>query len=816
MGGGTPRLVRFPGLQPLPFFSLPYSPFPVYRFNGPDLSSDHRVEIKIDDRYYDRSDAAVAFRRVDRWTGDTRYIYHGNDGTSFPWNDTAQLDYLKPEVREAVIQTILHVARQFPIIRFDAAMTLTKKHYQRLWFPEPGTGGAIPSRAEQGLTKAEFDASMPKEFWRELVDRVAAEVPGTLLLAEAFWLLEGYFVRTLGMHRVYNSAFMNMLRDEENANYRSVLKNTLEFDPEVLKRYVNFMNNPDERTAVDQFGKGDKYFGICTLMATLPGLPMFGHGQVEGFSERYGMEYRRAYQDEAPDPWMEARHEREIAPLLHRRALFAEVSEFLLYDFYTESGVVNEDVFAYSNRLGDHRALVVYHNRYAETRGWICTSTAYAEKDADGKQLRQCTLGESFGLLTDPRMFVAYRDALTGLEHLQKARDVVKKGMYLELAAYKCSVFLDWRDIREDGVRPWGELCQSLAGRGVPSLESALSELELKPVHDALRRLLDPALAETLARCAVAVSASLTSREGDAATARDRREANTPESAGGGHRTDDHRGEQQEVEGHACEEALAEAGRRVEALLEQTRHFVALRRGEAARFDLNGEMRGQTGSIAETVERRLHNALRIPRLEQYFSSPWPEQAHLVLPTVHTTLPQATAIWSSLLAWCALEALGSLYHPVNPEAAAVALFDFLHLRAPMAEAFAAAGLAGERRWQVAARVRASFAHVQWSSGLPHPAPGLVSGETVAAPFSWLHDADVAWLVGVNEHQGIRYFVKESYQRLLWWMALRRLLALAEAPTPDADAIRALELHLVGCMNKAAESQYRVESLLESAP
>jgi len=27
--------------------------------------------------------------------------------------------------------------------------------------------------------------------------------------------MEGYFVRTLGMHRVYNSAFMNMLRDED-------------------------------------------------------------------------------------------------------------------------------------------------------------------------------------------------------------------------------------------------------------------------------------------------------------------------------------------------------------------------------------------------------------------------------------------------------------------------------------------------------------------------------------------------------------------------------------------------------------------------
>ena len=90
------------------------------------------------------------------------------------------------------------------------------------------------------MNQPEFDRHMPYEFWREVVDRVAAEVPGTLLLAEAFWLMEGYFVRTLGMHRVYNSAFMVMLRDEDNANYRSVLKNTLEFDPDIMKRYVNF------------------------------------------------------------------------------------------------------------------------------------------------------------------------------------------------------------------------------------------------------------------------------------------------------------------------------------------------------------------------------------------------------------------------------------------------------------------------------------------------------------------------------------------------------------------------------------------------
>jgi glycosidase len=85
------------------------------------------------------SDAAVVFRRRDLQSGETRYIYHGNDGTSFPWNDTAQLDYLNPAVREQVIQTILHVARLFPVIRFDAAMTLAKRHFHRLWFPRAGS-----------------------------------------------------------------------------------------------------------------------------------------------------------------------------------------------------------------------------------------------------------------------------------------------------------------------------------------------------------------------------------------------------------------------------------------------------------------------------------------------------------------------------------------------------------------------------------------------------------------------------------------------------------------------------------------------------
>jgi glycosidase len=466
------------------FISLDYCPFPAYTFNGPNLSGDDRVGILLEDHYYNRTDAAVVFKRVDFWTGNEKYIYHGNDGTSMPWNDTAQLNFLHPEVREAVIQTIINVARQVPIIRFDAAMTLTKRHYQRLWFPEPGSGGAIPSRTEHGLTRQQLNDAMPNEFWREVVDRVAQEAPDTLLLAEAFWLMEGYFVRTLGMHRVYNSAFMNMLRDEDNAKYRWVMKNTLEFDPQILKRFVNFMNNPDEHTAVEQFGKGDKYFGICAMMVTLPGLPMFGHGQIEGFAEKYGMEYRRAYWDESPDRDLVERHEREIFPLLHRRRLFAEVEHFVLYDFWTPEGYVNEDVFAYSNRLGDERTLIVYHNKFAEIRGWIRTAVGTAVKDPDGsKRIEHRTLGEALALHQDERYFTIFRDNRSGLEYIRRSDELCGRGLYVELTAYSCHVFMDFREVYDNEWRHYEHITAYLNGRGVPSVEEALQEILLQPIH---------------------------------------------------------------------------------------------------------------------------------------------------------------------------------------------------------------------------------------------------------------------------------------------------------------------------------------------
>jgi hypothetical protein len=628
------------------FLSRPDSPYPAYSFNGPDLSSDGRVEIKIEDHYYEQSDAAVVFRRRDKWTGDTRYVYHGNDGTSFPWNDTAQLDYLNPAVREQVIQTILHVARLFPVIRFDAAMTLAKRHIQRLWYPAPGAGGAIPSRAEYSMPTSEFDKRIPVEFWREVVDRVAAEVPGTLLLAEAFWMMEGYFVRTLGMHRVYNSAFMNLLRDEDNQHYRGLLKQTMEFDPGIMKRYVNFMSNPDERTAIDQFGTGDKCFGVTTLMATLPGLPMFGHGQVEGFTEKYGMEYQRPRYDETPNQGLVNRHNREIAPLLHSRWLFAESENFLLYDFWKEDGTVDENVYAYSNARGGHRALVLYHNRFGETRGTIHHSTGFIDKS--NGELRQRSLQDGLHLPTDHDVILAFRDVSNGLEYLRRASDVHEGGFAFHLHAYKYHVFLHWRELRASSEYPWDRLHDSLRGAGVPNLDDALELLRLEPLHEALRASLDPVMLAKIIDAA--------EMEATGAIAVRQRETRILEAVA----------------------PFIDRGNRFHRITKQ--------------FEV--EYAATPVEVEPHQSALLVSTLALPRIEALFPQRWPEPARKVLPS-DSPGTSGAAVWAPVLAWSLLRGL-----PLD----GVSVFDRLRLRHALAHTFQGLGMSGEDGRRGAARVR----------------------------------------------------------------------------------------------------------------
>jgi glycosidase len=772
------------------FLSRWDSPFPAYTFEGPDLSADSRVEIKIEDHYYDHSDAAVVFRLRRYREGDTRFIYHGNDGTMFAWNDTAQLDYSKAEVREHVIQVILNVARRFPIIRFDAAMVLAKRHVQRLWFPLPGAGGSIPSRAENALSEEAFDALMPREFWREVVDRVAAEVPGTLLLAEAFWLLEGYFVRTLGMHRVYNSAFMNMLRDEENAKYRSYLKKTVEFDPDILKRYVNFMSNPDERTAIDQFGSGDKYFGVSVLLATLPGLPMFGHGQIEGYTERYGMDFKQARLQESPNEGLVARHQQIIAPLLKNRHLFAESTNFVLYDFWTGYSTVDENVFAYSNTHGNQRAIILYNNSYGSTHGTIHISVGFLEKNT-GK-LQQKSLADGLRLPSDESTIIAYRDTILGLEYLRRASEFRNHGLTLDLHGYQHVVLLDWRELRPSSIEPWDRLCDALHGSGVHNVDEAMSQLRLRPIVDALHQVISEASVQAFSDVSRELAAiprkpKKSSNKSKLSKGKKAQPAKQLERARNEFNSDPRLAsyiKEVQIFARTATELAQAASQKNDAVASHT-----LPDSFHSKIS-TPESSGHRGDYAEIAAASVH----LPSMITAFPESLQAAARSVLPSSDSRTA-ASGVWAPILAWIALRAFPS-------RASALAIYDELRLRHALAETFSTVGLHGEQTWRAAAMVRVLLRMDTES----FPEAAIRSEE-------FWRDPDVHWLAGINSSAGKEYLHQEEFEALICWLQLPALVAIAQSPSPASEAANEIAATAVVLTRAAERAGYDLRLFLD---
>ncbi len=701
-------------------------------------------------------------------------------------------------------------------------MVLAKRHVQRLWFPLPGAGGSIPSRAENAMSQEEFDALMPHEFWREVVDRVAAEVPGTLLLAEAFWLLEGYFVRTLGMHRVYNSAFMNMLRDEENAKYRSYLKKTIEFDPDILKRYVNFMSNPDERTAIDQFGDGDKYFG-CRHPPRHAARPAHVRPRPDRRLHRalrHGVQDRprwRSGPTTASSPATSAR-----SRLCSRSATSSPKAPT---SSSTTSGPARPSTKTSSPTptasMASARS-IVYNNRYdapaapstSPSASWIRAAARCAS----------AALSDGLALPNDPHIVFAYRDNASGLEYLRRSTDFHQHGMSFELRGYQYVVLLHWRELRSTAEQPWDRLCDALEGKGVHSVDDALLKLRLRPIHEAIRRAVSlghlhcfSEVAEDDMTRALANVSAATNSPGTHASAKTgsaspvkagAQSTNAPvtpstqaeallsdsisnpaspaarSSAGTTARPLDHRLQSFLEDSLACFDRVAELSSY--ELRESNPHFAFSHRNETEPpSDSPIDLRHAFHAACESA---IASAIRLPRLEQTFSTAWPPAIRSVLPSNQPGVPQEK-LWAPILGWIVVSSL-----PFAGRHAEV--FDRLQLRSALAEAFSSMGIEGEQTWRAAARVRILLTLADQSE------------EWLDSSSFW-HDPDVRWLAGLNESNDITYLHKEQFEELLCWIQLPALLKIAGSPKPDPRAIELLEAKLSTRCRIAREAAFNLD-------
>src|SRR6185437_947212 len=463
---------------------------------------------------------------------------------------------------------------------------------------------------------------------------------------------------------------------------------------------------------------------------------------------------KQARMDESPNQDLVARHQRDIAPLLKRRKLFAESAHFILYDFWTGYGTVNENVFAYSNRMGEERALVLYNNSYGSTHGTVHLSAAAVDKGSG--ELRQTRVGDGLALSGYETIY-AFRDTVTGLEYLRRAIDFHHQGLTVGLRGYQHMVLLDWRELHPSADYPWDRLSEALHGEGVHSVDAALSMLRLRPLHAALAEALSPEHIGAFAEIAGELAAQSAETESIETTEK----SATPRDP---------------------ELRVAQ----LQNFLNQCEMFF-----ERAVVSLPAENRDLALRLAETqepvqryCESCLHGAvaaIHLSLLDSEFAADWPAIARLTARTHQQ--------WAQVAAWIAL---GSLPWTRERDAA----YDSLQLRQALAEIFAANGMEGEDIWRAAALVRVLLLQAE--------APD---------PRDFWRDGDVQWLAGINEADGVTYLNKERFEQLIDWLHIPALLEVAEQAPRPFEAVLEIEAEIEDAREAAAEAGYKLDAYLD---
>jgi hypothetical protein len=189
----------------------------------------------------------------------TRFLAHGKDPYFPGWTDTVQLDYRRPETREAMAGLLEGIARKCDGVRCDMAMLLLEDVIHRTWQHVP----------------PDFEMARG-EFWQGATRRVKEAYPGFLFLAEAYWDLEGRLC-DLGFDYAYDKRMYDFIVHDQ----------PWDMQPHLLglgaanARRAHFLENHDEPRIAGSVGL-DLHRAAAVLALGLPGMRFLHDGQFEG------------------------------------------------------------------------------------------------------------------------------------------------------------------------------------------------------------------------------------------------------------------------------------------------------------------------------------------------------------------------------------------------------------------------------------------------------------------------------------------------------------------------------------------------------
>jgi len=224
------------------------------------LARDHAWVKDHPERFLVGSDETLRDRPGQYFAADGGRVFaHGRDPHLSAWSDTVQLDYRRPDTRQAMAEVLAFIADRCDGVRCDMAMLLIQDVFLGTW-----GGGFDPPDGE---------------FWPSAIGAAKARHPDLLMIAEAYWGLE-LRLQQLGFDYTYDKTLYDLLARGGAA--AEVWSHLLASGPDFQRRLVRFTENHDEERAPKAFGGRDRSRSAATLVLNLPGMRLYHEGQLEG------------------------------------------------------------------------------------------------------------------------------------------------------------------------------------------------------------------------------------------------------------------------------------------------------------------------------------------------------------------------------------------------------------------------------------------------------------------------------------------------------------------------------------------------------
>jgi hypothetical protein len=328
----------------------------------------------------------------------------------------------------------------------------------------------------------------------------------------------------------------------------------------------------------------------------------------------------------------------------------------------------------------------------------------------------------------------------------------------VELGAYKYHVFIDFREVRDNQWHHYAKIANDLNGRGAPSIEDALKEMLLKPLHDALKELVNVDMFRCLMEARVT-----------------------------------------QPQAQLDQKLMEEIEKKMTRFLQEAKKLSGAREDETA--------------IVQEIRRKLEAILYLPILTSRYPYLQPKGVKATAEYLHKRLTGSTATWSTLFAWLFVHALGKVVNQREFAGQSHTWIEEWGFGKPILAVLGDLGMEEALAWNSLTVIKWLTSHQKWFES---KSSGQEQAYTILEEL--LKDSDVRHFLQVNQCNDIWWFNKEAFEELLWWLMMVAALTIGSDPLRPVHAV--IE-ELQGCYaiirtwEKAEEkSEYQIEKFLSA--